>query len=105
MPGDNDDKTTAHATFKFDCDYCDEILQTTTIEAMRDHGTTHLEAHKDTLIEVFAEQSRGKHCQNDCGYRFPVGVDEVAGFDCPECGYDNFEAFSHRYLYWQIEHP
>lgn len=97
--------TTARATFKSDCEYCDEVLQTTTIEAMKDEGTTHLEAHEGSLLDAFAEKDRGKHCQNDCGYRFPVGSSEVAGFGCPNCGYDNFEEFAYRYLYWQIEYP
>lgn len=100
-----ENRTDAHVTFRFDCEYCDEVLQTTTVEAMKNHGTTHLEAHKGTLLDVFAGKSRGKHCRNDCGYHFPVGGGEVTGFDCPNCGYDNFTEFAHRYLYWQIEYP
>ncbi|MFC4451883.1 hypothetical protein [Halorussus aquaticus] len=87
----------------FDCPFCEEELQTPTIEAIRDRGRTHLEIHRTDLLAEFANRERGKACQNDCGYVFPVGVDEVAGFECPECGYDNFEKFAHRYLYWQIE--
>lgn len=97
--------TTAHAAFRFDCEYCDETLQATTLEAMKDRGTTHLEAHTATLLEVLAEKDRGQHCQNDCGYIISGDGNEGAGFDCPNCGYDNFEEFAHRYLYWQIEYP
>ena len=72
---------------------------------MKDRGITHLEAHKPTLFEVFANKRRGKHCQNECGYVFPVGGDQGTGFECLQCGYENFEAFAHRYLYWRIDYP
>lgn len=90
--------------FEFDCGYCTEVLQTMTLEAMQDQGMRHLESHKDALLEVFADKTRGKHCRNNCGYVFPVGRDEVAGFECPRCGHDNFEEFTHRYLYWQLNY-
>lgn len=98
-------RTTAQETLKFDCEYCDEVLSATTAEAIKNQGTTHLEAHKDTLLEAFGEKTRGKHCQNDCGYVFVAGSEAVSGFGCPKCGYDNFEAFANRYIYWQIEYP
>lgn len=93
----------ASPVFEFDCGFCDEVLQTTTVEAIRDRGTTHLETHRNDLLAEFADRNRGKTCRNDCGHVFPVGVDEVAGFECRKCGYDNFDEFAHRYLYWQIE--
>lgn len=105
MTSDTGNKMSGQATVTFDCAFCEEILHAPTVEAMKDHGTAHLETHKDALLAVFAAKERGKDCQNGCGYVFPVGVDEVAGFDCPECGHDNFAAFAHRYLYWQIEYP
>lgn len=89
----------------FDCEYCEVVLEARTIDAMKERGTTHLETHKPTLFEIFADKSRGKQCQNECGYVFPVGGDQGTGFECPQCGYDNFEEFAHRYLYWQIEYP
>ncbi|NHN60402.1 MULTISPECIES: hypothetical protein [Halorussus] len=99
------DGTTGDDPVTFDCEYCEVILQTQTIKAMKHWGTTHLEAHKPTLFEIFAGKSRGKQCQNDCEYEFPVGGDQATGFECPQCGYDNFEDFAHRYLYWQIDYP
>lgn len=105
-PDQSVDETTSSddsTVIEFDCEFCEEVVQTPTIEAMRDRGTTHLETHRNDLLGEFADRKRGKACQNDCGYVFPIGVDQVAGFDCRECGYDNFEEFAHRYLYWQIE--
>ena len=89
----------------FDCEHCEVVLETRTVAAMKDRGTTHLEAHKPALFDVFADKRRGKQCQNECGYEFPVGGDQGIGFECPKCGYDNFEKFARRYLYWQIEYP
>lgn len=97
--------TDAHTGFRFDCAFCDAVFQTSSVDAIQDRGTTHLETHRSDLLAVFANHDRGKGCQNDCGYVFPVGVEEVAGFECPTCGYDNFDAFAGRYLYWQIEQP
>ena len=91
--------------FEFDCAFCDELFRSDTVEALRDRGTTHLETHRNRLLAAFADHERGRKCDNDCGYVFPVGVDEVAGFECRGCGYDNFEPFARRYLYGRIERP
>lgn len=95
---------TDHDVVTFDCEYCEAVVRTATVETMKDRGLRHLETHKATLLAVFAERTRGKDCQNDCGYRFPTG-NRVTGFDCPNCGADNFEVFARRYLYWQLEYP
>ncbi|WP_435179288.1 hypothetical protein [Halorussus sp. AFM4] len=97
------ERTDPSPAFEFDCEFCDEAFLSETVEAVRDRGATHLETHRDSLLTEFADRERGRECDNDCGYVFPVGVDEVAGFECRSCGHDNFESFAHRYLYWQIE--
>lgn len=102
-------ETSGHDSVTFDCDHCEAVLRTGTITAMKDRGTTHLEAHKATLFEVFDDKRRGKHCQNECGYVFSADGDHGSSherrFECPQCGHDNFEAFAHRYLYWRIDYP
>ena len=98
-------ETSGRDRFVFDCEHCEVVLQTRTIAAMKDRGAAHLEAHRPTLFEVFADKQRGKQCQNDCGFEFPVGGNQGIGFECPQCGCDNFEAFAHRYLYWRIDYP
>ena len=96
--------TDAPSGFRFDCEFCGETLRATTDEAIRDDGVAHLEAdHSADLRTAFAEEFGGSDCRNDCGYAFPVGVDEVAGFACPDCGHDHFRWFARRYLYWRIE--
>ena len=71
---------------------------------MKDCGTAHLEDdHYDELAELFPGSYAGESCRDDCGYIFSVGVDEVAGFDCPDCGHDHFASFVRRYVYWRIE--
>ena len=100
---------TEYREFRFDCPYCDDAMQSTEAEAVKDRGHGHLEGHHDDeLPSVFAETYGGEPCHNNCGYAFPVGVEEVSGlqsteFECPDCGFDNFSAFLRQYLYWQIE--
>ena len=94
----------AEVPFRWSCQHCETELKTETVEAMRDRGTAHLETHAGVLRGVFADKDRGTRCQNECGHVFSAGDDETAGFECPECGHENFEEFAHRYLYWQIEY-
>lgn len=98
-------ETTGRARVTFDCEYCEEVVRTRTIAAMKDRATAHLETHRSAVLAAFADKERGKHCQNDCGYAFPVGGTRQGGFECPRCGHDNFEEFAHRYLYWRIDYP
>lgn len=90
--------------FRFDCEFCEDTISATTVEALKGRGRSHLEAnHRTELAEPFAEARAGEPCENDCGYVFPDALDDVAGFECPECGHDHFPAFLERYLYWRIE--
>lgn len=90
--------------FKFDCRFCEEVIETPTASAVKDRGVTHLEDHhQNDMKDVFSVAFGGKGCQNDCGYTFPVGVDEVADYECPECSHDHFPSFVQNYVYWRIE--
>ncbi|MFC4552062.1 MULTISPECIES: hypothetical protein [Halorussus] len=90
--------------FQLDCAFCDTVIRDATSERVKGRSRTHLEdEHRDELLAEFATTFRGKKCQNGCGYVYPVGVDEVAGYDCPDCGHDHFSSFVQQYLYWQIE--
>lgn len=90
--------------FKLDCAFCDEILQTATIEAVKDQGETHLEDHHESkLVDAFTDMCGGTECRNGCGYVFPVDGSDVAGYDCPECGHDHCPAFIQQYIFWRIE--
>lgn len=90
--------------FTFDCEFCETTTRTTTVETLKDRGKTHLEAHhRADLTDPFVEQMAGEQCRDGCGYVFPVGVEGVAGFECPSCDHDHFQSFLDRYLYWRIE--
>lgn len=90
--------------FRFDCDLCDETFRAATVEPLKATGRDHLDGdHDSELAEEFGEIYGGEPCRNDCGYVFPADAEEVAGFDCPECGHDNFSEFADRYLFWKIE--
>ncbi len=90
-------------TYQLACGYCDEVLQTETIDGMYDRGTVHLEDHRNDLLKLFAGNPQQKHCGNDCGYVFSASADSVDGFECPECAYDNFDSFARQHLYWEME--
>lgn len=90
--------------FTFDCEFCETTVRTTNDESLKERGKTHLEAHhRDDLTGAFVEQMAGESCRNGCGYAFPVDVEAVAGFECPNCDHDHFRSFLDRYLYWRIE--
>lgn len=90
--------------FAFDCEFCETSVRAESVEAVKDRGTTHLETHhREDLTEPFVGQMAGEQCREGCGYTFPVGVAEVAGFECPNCDHDHFPSFLKRYLYWRIE--
>ncbi|WP_135851062.1 hypothetical protein [Halorussus salinus] len=90
--------------FRFDCDICETVVSAATSRTLKDRATTHLDAdHRDGLREDFTATYGGTACKNDCGYVFPTTVAEVAGFDCPGCSHDHFDAFARQYVYWRIE--
>ncbi|NHN57617.1 MULTISPECIES: hypothetical protein [Halorussus] len=89
--------------YSFKCIFCDTVIENDVADGVKDDARTHLEDHRTDLEDVFSLAFGGTNCHNDCGYVFPVGVDEVAGFDCPECGHDNFPSFVQQYIYWRIE--
>lgn len=90
--------------FRFDCERCDVTVRATSEDELKARGRDHLESdHYDELTEQFSRAFAGEACENDCGYVFPATIEEVAEYDCPDCGYDNFPAFVRRYLYWRIE--
>ncbi len=90
--------------FRFDCTFCETVVGAATSGTLNDRATTHVDAdHRDGLREAFAATYGGTACENDCGYVFPPGVAEVAGFDRPGCRHDHFDAFARRYVYWRIE--
>lgn len=89
--------------FRFDCSFCDAVVDAWNVEETKNAGQRHLESHRDAeLPSVFAEMHGGEACHDDCGYVYPDGGDTV-GFDCPDCGFDHFPSFARRYLCWQIE--
>lgn len=89
--------------FQFDCQFCDEVIESDTVDSVKDRGSSHLEARHDTaLAPVFTEMYDIDEC-HDCGTAFAVDGGGVEEFDCPECGSDDFQPLVQRYLYWQIE--
>lgn len=89
--------------YRFDCAFCETVIENDTGNAVQEDARTHLENHRSELEDVFPVAFGGTGCHNDCGYEFPVSVDEGTGFDCPNCGYDNFPPFVRQYVYWRIE--
>lgn len=90
--------------FHFDCAFCDVVVETDAVEAVKADASDHLEDHHCAeLEEVFAIAFGDRRCRNDCGYVFPERPAEIEGFDCPACGHDNFPAFVEQYVYWRIE--
>lgn len=89
-------------TFRLDCPFCDEVIESEMVDTVKDHGTDHLqERHDLALASVFAKTNGSNRCRN-CGSSFSV-EDGVEGFECPNCEHDNFRPLVQRYLYWQIE--
>jgi len=94
----------AEADLRFDCEFCDAAVQAETTDELKEQGTIHLEAnHYSDLGEEFRESIAGELCNNNCGYEFPVGVDEVAGLECPNCDHNHFSALVQQYLFFQLE--
>ncbi|KZN22718.1 hypothetical protein A4G99_18340 [Haladaptatus sp. R4] len=90
-------------TYHFVCEFCDEVLETESIDGMYDRGTAHLEDHRNDLLVSFVDGPRRNRCENDCGCVLPIVRDDVDGFECPDCGHDNFGSLARRHLYWEME--
>ena len=89
--------------FRLDCQFSDEVIESDTADTVKNRGSSHLEARHDTsLASVFTETYGIDEC-HDCGSTFVANGDGVERFECPDCGYDNFEQLVQRYQYWQIE--
>lgn len=88
--------------FRLDCEFCDSTIQAPTSETVKERGESHLETnHREMLKTILTDQFGGESCRSGCGYVFPSeGWD---GFECKECGHDNFSPFIRQYLYWKIE--
>lgn len=89
--------------FEFDCAFCDVTIEAADAEAVKEDAQAHLQDHDARLEEVFAVAVGGEECQNGCGYVFPTSIEDVTGFDCPNCGHDHFPAFVQQYVFWRIE--
>lgn len=89
-------------TFRLDCPFCNEVIESETVDTVKDNGAVHLEEHHDTALTSVLAKTNGNNEYHDCGSNFSV-EDSVEGFECPDCGYDNFQPLVQQYLYWQIE--
>lgn len=89
--------------FQLDCSFCDEVIESESVDTVKDRGSSHLEDRHDTeLLAVFTGMRATDECDN-CGAAFAADNDDVEEFDCPDCRYDNLQPLVRRYLYWQIE--
>lgn len=90
--------------FRLDCEFCEAVVSASSATALKARATAHLrENHGEDLRTALSEAHGGEACRNDCGYVFPADGIGVDGFDCPECGHDNFDPFLREYVYWRIE--
>ncbi|WP_135851095.1 hypothetical protein [Halorussus salinus] len=73
------------------------------VEQVKGNAKTHLkENHTQDVITDLKDQYTQVSCQDECGYTVPIGVESVAGVECPECGHDNFASLLERYVFWRI---
>lgn len=90
--------------YRFDCRFCDSILQTGSVDSVKSRSKTHLtESHDDDVLAVLRDRYDDVSCHNDCGYVVSITGADVAGLDCPRCGHDNFSPLVEQYVYWRIE--
>lgn len=88
--------------FQLDCNYCDVTVEGDVEQVKRD-AKTHLEEnHAEDVITDLKDEHTEIPCQNKCGYTVPIGVGNVAGVECPECGHDNFPLLVKQYVFWRI---
>jgi len=96
--------TDSISTYLHDCDFCDVTIEGSTLDEVQERGREHLEdQHYSEFETVFVDQISGKSCLDGCGYTFPGESDDDVGFECPNCGYDNFSAFAARHIWWRAE--
>lgn len=89
--------------YQLDCDHCDAIVEGETVEPVKADAKTHLtENHAENVLTDLKERYTNISCQNRCGYTIPIGVDNIAGLDCPECGHDNFAPLLEQYVFWRL---
>lgn len=88
--------------FQLDCSFCDEVIESETVDTVKDSGRSHLGNRHDTALTSVLIETYGTDECHDCGADFATdGGDEE--FECPDFGYDNFQSLVERYLYWEIE--
>lgn len=88
--------------YQLDCNYCDVIVEGDAEGVKRD-AKAHLEEnHAEDLITDLRDGDTNISCQNKCGYTIPIGVEDVEGVECPECGHDNFSPLLKQYVFWRI---
>ena len=96
--------TDSASAYLHHCDFCDVTIEGSTLDEVQQRGREHLENdHYAAFEEVFVDQISGKACLDDCGYTFPAESANEVGFECPNCGYDNFAEFADRHIWWRAE--
>lgn len=89
--------------YQLDCNYCGVMVEGEAVEHVKRDAMTHLkENHAEDVITTLREQYTNVPCQNKCGYTVSIGVENVAGVECPECGHDNFSPLLEQYVFWRI---
>jgi hypothetical protein len=78
-------------------------IEGSTLDEVQERGRDHLEEQHYVAFErVFVDQTRGKACFEGGGYTFPAESEDI-GFECPNCGHDNFPAFAASPIWWRAE--
>ncbi|MFC4451913.1 hypothetical protein [Halorussus aquaticus] len=89
--------------YQLDCNHCDVLVEGEAVEQAKRDAKTHLkENHAEDVLTNLKEQYTNVQCQNGCGYTVPIGVENVAGVECPECGHDNFPQLLDQYVFFRI---
>lgn len=72
--------------FRLDCSFCDEVIESESVDTVKDRGSSYLEDRHDTeLLAVFTGMRDTDECR-DCGATFATDGDDVKEFECPDCG-------------------
>lgn len=73
------------------------------MESFKEKAKTHIvDNHYDDVLAEVGGKYDSITCRNDCGFDVPVGVENVSGVDCPECGHDNTPSMLEQYLFWRM---
>lgn len=90
--------------YQINCEFCDTTVEAETVEPVKTQAKAHFrDNHNEDIQTKLGDRYEKVSCHNDCGYVIPIGVEETAGLDCPECGHDNLTPLLERYMYWRIE--